>query len=146
MRLAYRGRSILAMPVVATLALVSVAAAQEHAGYVTSVEGRVTVARASSPEPTLLRFRDPVLVRDRITTGKESFARILLGGKAVVTVREFSAVTITEVPGLATVDVGGGRGAVAVPRERMRPRVLVEVATPNAVAAIRAPLLLPQLY
>ena len=146
MRVAYRGRSILVMPIVATLALASVAVAQEHAGYVTSIEGRVTVARASSPEPTLLRFRDPVLVRDRIVTDKESFARILLGGRAVVTVREFSTVTITEVPGVATVDVTSGRAAVAVARERMRPGDLVEVRTPNAVAGIRGTVIVAEVF
>jgi FecR protein len=146
MRLSYRRRSVLLMPIVATLAFASVAVAQEHAGYVTSVEGRVTVARASSPEPALLRFRDAVLVRDRIATGKESFVRLLLGGRAVVTVREFSTVTITEVPGVATVDVGGGRVAVAVARERMRPGDLVEVRTPNAVAGIRGTVIVAEVF
>ena len=146
MRLAYRGRTILVTPLVAMLAVASVAAAQEHAGYVTTVEGRVTVARASSPEPMLLRFHDPVLVRDRIATGKESFARILLGGRAVVSVREFSVVTITEVPGVATVDVTSGRAAVAVARERMRPGDLVEVRTPNAIAGIRGTVIVAEVF
>jgi hypothetical protein len=146
MRLGHRSRSALLAPVVATLALASVAVAQEHAGVVTTLEGRVTVARASLPEPALLKFRDRVFVRDRITTGKESFARILLGGKAVVTVREFSAVTITEVPGVATVDVGSGRVAVAVARERMRPGDLVEVRTPNAVAGIRGTVIVAEVF
>jgi hypothetical protein len=136
MRLALH-RSALLAPVIATLALGSAAFAQEHAGVVTTLEGRVTVTRASLSEPALLKFRDAVFVHDRIATGKESFARILLGGKAVVTVREFSSVTITEAPGLATVNVGSGRAAVAVARERMRPGDLVEVRTPNAVAGIR---------
>src|SRR5262245_16970196 len=146
MRLGHRSCSALLAPVVATLALASVAVAQEHAGFVTTLEGRVTVARASLPEPALLKFRDPVFVRDRITTGKESFARILLGGKAVVTVREFSAVTITEVPDVATVDVGSGRVAVAVARERMRPGDLVEVRTPNAVAGIRGTVIVAEVF
>ena len=85
-------------------------------------------------------------MRDRIATGKESFARILLGGKAVVTIREFSAVTITEVPGVATVAVGSGRVAVAVVRERMRPGDLVEVRTPNAVAGIRGTVIVAEVF
>ena len=85
-------------------------------------------------------------MRDRIATGKESFARILLGGKAVVTIREFSAVTITEVPGVATVAVGSGRVAVAVARERMRPGDLVEVRTPNAVAGIRGTVIVAEVF
>lgn len=139
-------RSALLASAIATLALGSSAIAQEHAGVVTTLEGRVTVARASLSEPALLKFRDAVFVRDRIATGKESFARILLGGRAIVTVREFSTVTITEVPGVATVDVGSGRVAVAVARERMRPGDLVEVRTPNAVAGIRGTVIVAEVF
>jgi FecR protein len=146
MRVRHRSRSVLLAPVVASLALAATALAQEHAGVVTTLEGRVTVARASSPEETLLKFRDAVFVRDRIATGKESFARILLGGRALVTVREYSTVTITEVPGTATVDVGSGRVAVAVARERMRPGDLVEVRTPNAVAGIRGTVIVAEVF
>jgi len=131
---------------IATLATASLAAAQERAGVVTTLEGKVTVVRAASPELTPLKFRDAIFVRDRIATGKESFARILLGGKAVVTIREFSAVTITEVPGVATVAVGSGRVAVAVARERMRPGDLVEVRTPNAVAGIRGTVIVAEVF
>ena len=121
----------------AALALASFASAQEQAGYVTTLQGTVTVARATAPAPTPLKFRDAVFARDRIATGKDSFARVLLGGRAVVTIREFSSVTITESPAVATVNVASGRVAVAVARERMRPGDLVEVRTPNAVAGIR---------
>ena len=76
-------------------------------------------------------------MKDRITTGSNAVARILLAGRAVVTVREHSVVTITEVPGVSTVDVVAGRAAVAVAREKMQPGDLVEVRTPNAVAGIR---------
>ena len=144
----FRHRSTYAVlaSAIATLATASLAAAQERAGVVTTLEGKVTVVRASSPELTPLKFRDAIFVRDRITTGKESFARILLGGKAVVTIREFSAVTITEVPGVATVAVGSGRVAVAVARERMRPGDLVEVRTPNAVAGIRGTVIVAEVF
>jgi hypothetical protein len=137
MRLGHRTTQATLASAVATLAFASVATAQERAGVVTTLDGNVTVARASESEPSPLKFRDAVFVRDRIATGKDSFARILLGGRALVTIREYSTVTITEVPGVATVDVGSGRVAVAVARERMRPGDLVEVRTPNAVAGIR---------
>jgi hypothetical protein len=104
---------------------------------VTTLEGTVTVMRTSLPEPAPLKFRDDIFVKDRIATGQDSVARILLGGKAVVTVREHSVVTITEVPGLSTIDVAAGRAAVAVAREKMRAGDIVEVKTPNAVAGIR---------
>jgi FecR protein len=146
MRLGHRGSRVATVSAIATLALASLASAQERAGVVTTLEGTVTVARASAPELSPLKFRDAVFVRDRIATGKDSFARILLGGRAVVTIREYSAVTITEVPGVATIDVGSGRVAVAVARERMRPGDLVEVRTPNAVAGIRGTVIVAEVF
>ena len=146
MRLGHRSTRVVLASAIATLAIASLASAQERAGVVTTLKGKVTVVRASSSKLTPLKFRDAVFVRDRITTGKDSFARVLLGGKAVVTIREFSAVTITEVPGVATVDVGGGRVAVAVARERMRPGDLVEVRTPNAVAGIRGTVIVAEVF
>ena len=131
---------------IAALALATLASAQERAGVVTTLEGNVTVARAASSEPAALRFRDDVFVRDRIATGQQSFARILLGGKAIVTVREFSAVTITEAPGVATINVGIGRVAVAVVRERMQTGEIVEVRTPNAVAGIRGTVIVAEVF
>ena len=128
---------LLALGVLLALATVTQPEAQERAGVVTTLEGNVTVMRASLAEPAPLKFKDDIFVKDRVATGKDSVARILLGGRAVVTVRERSVVTITEVPGLSTVDVVAGRAAVAVARERMRPGDLIEVKTPNAVAGIR---------
>jgi hypothetical protein len=120
--------------------------AQVRAGVVTTLEGHVTVARASLPKPAPLKFKDDIFVLDRIATGKDSVARILLGGRAVVTVREHSTVTITEVPGVATVDVAAGRVAVAVAREKMRAGDLVEVKTPNAVAGIRGTVVVAEVF
>ena len=108
-----------------------------RAGIVTAVSGTATVSRASLVTPRALKFRDDVLVHDRIATGTESLARILLGGKAVVTVRERSVVTITESPSMSTVDVLSGKIALAVAKERMRPGEAIELRTPNAVAGIR---------
>jgi hypothetical protein len=111
--------------------------AQEPVGVVTNADGSVTVSRAALPQPAPLRFRDKVFVQDRIATGASAIARILLGGRAIVTVREHSTVTITESPNVSTVTVGQGRIAVAVARERMGAGDVVEVRTPNAVAGIR---------
>jgi hypothetical protein len=146
MRLGRFSTSAVLVLAVATLAMASPAAAQQRAGVVTTLEGKVTVARASLPELALLKFRDDVLVNDRITTGEKASARVLLGGRAVVTVRERSTVTITETPGVSTVDVIGGRVAVAVARERMRPGDLVEVRTPNAVAGIRGTVIVAEVW
>ncbi len=70
----------------------------------TTLAGDATVARASLSTPRALRFKDDVFLRDRISTAERSIVRVLLGGKALVTVRELSALTITEDTGRSTID------------------------------------------
>jgi FecR protein len=106
------------------------------AGVVTTLEGNVTVTRVTVP-PQPLKFRDDVFVNDTVTTGERSIARMLLGGKAVVTVRERSALTITEIPGKATIDLAAGKIALAVAKDKMRPGESIEIRAANAVAGIR---------
>jgi hypothetical protein len=131
-------RRILAVSLLITSFWPALAAAQAtKAGVVTTLEGNVTAARTSAPQPVALKFKDDVFVNDRVVTGDRSLARLLLGGKAVVTVRERSALRITEVPGRSTVDLDSGKVAVAVAKDKMRPGEQVEVKTPNAVAAVR---------
>lgn len=139
-------RRLRTLVAVVALALGTHAEAQDRAGVVTTLEGQVTVTRASLPEPAPLKFKDDIFVRDRIAAGKDSVARILLGGRAAVTIREHSTVTITEAPGVATVDVAAGRVAVAVARERMRAGDRVEVRTPNAVAGIRGTVVVAEVF
>jgi hypothetical protein len=121
----------------AALLLASSALAQERVGVVTNIEGFATVARVALPEPKPLHFRDDLFLRDRITTGERSIVRVLLGGKATVTARERSVLTITEVPGVATINLGAGRIAVAVAKGLMKPGEVIQIKTPNAVTAIR---------
>jgi hypothetical protein len=78
-----------------------------------------------------------VYVRDRITTGDQSVVRVLLGGKATVTARERSVLTITESAGVSTVHLVDGRVSVAVSKGLMKPGEVIEIRTPNAVSAIR---------
>ena len=118
------------------VAVPTTAWSQERVGVATTVLGPVSLARASAPaEP--LKFKDDILMNDRITTGEKGFTRLLLGGKAVVTAREHSVLTIKEVPGTSTVDLSSGRVSVVVDKSKMRPGELVEIRTPNAVAGIR---------
>jgi hypothetical protein len=106
------------------------------AGVVTTLERHVTVTRVTlAPQP--LKFRDDVFVDDTVTTGDQSIARMLLGGKAVVTVRERSRLTITEVPGKATIDLQAGKIALAVAKDKMRSGESIEIRAANAVAGIR---------
>jgi hypothetical protein len=131
-------RPAIALAVVVLQLAPSAAFAQaSKAGVVTTLEGNVTVTSATVPQPRPLKFRDDVFVNDRVVTGDRSIARMLLGGRAVVTVRERSALTITEIPGKSTITLDGGKIAVAVAREKMKPGDEIEVRTPNAVAGVR---------
>jgi len=119
------------------LSFPALVSAQQRVGVVTNVEGTAMVARLTAPEPQALQFKDDVFLRDRITTGERSFVRVLLGGKATVTARERSVLTITEVPGVATVHLDEGRISVAVSKALMTPGESIEIKTPNAITAIR---------
>jgi hypothetical protein len=116
-----------------------------EAGVVTTLAGTVTVARTALPAPRPLHFKDDVFVRDHIATAEKSLVRMLLGGKALVTVRELSSLTIKEETGRSTVDLSSGKIAMGVLRQRMRPGEVIEIRTPNAIAAIRGTVLVVEL-
>jgi hypothetical protein len=107
------------------------------AGVISTLQGTVTASRTTVPQPVPLKFKDDVFLQDRIATGDQSIARILLGGKALVTVRERSVLTITEIPGRSTVNLENGKIGLAVARERMAPGESVDIRTSNAIAAVR---------
>jgi hypothetical protein len=130
-----------ALSLALSAAVAAPAWSQERVGVVTTVIGPVTVTRASAPaEP--LKFKDDIFLRDRVTTGDAAMTRILMGGKVVVTARERSTLTVTEVPGLSTIDLTSGRIAVAVDKTRMKPGERVDVRTPNAIAGVRGTVLI----
>lgn len=110
-------------------------------GVVTTLQGRASVAHAARPEPVRLSFKDDVFPRDRISTGEGALVRVLLGGHAVVTVRELSVLTISEQAGRAVVALQSGAVAASVANERMRPGESIEIRTPNAIAAVRGTVL-----
>ncbi len=114
-------------------------------GVVTTLSGTVTVARAALPAPQPLKFKDDVFERDRISTAERSIVRVLLGGKALITVRELSSLTITEEASRSTVDLASGKVAVGVAHQRMRPGEIIEIRTPNAIAAVRGTVLVVEL-
>jgi|GEM_PF-1509064 len=129
-------RALAALVLVALSPMAAFGQAQ-RAGVVTTLEGNVTARRAALPDPVPLKFKDDVFVRDRVVTGDRSLARLLLGGKAVVTVRERSSLMVTEVPGRSTVDLDAGKVGLAVARDRMRPGEVIDIRTPNAIVAVR---------
>jgi hypothetical protein len=63
--------------------------------------------------------------------------RVLLGGKALITMRELSVLTVTEEAGRVTVDLASGKIGVAVVKGRMRPGEIIEIRSPNAIASVR---------
>ncbi|MBI2152333.1 MAG: FecR domain-containing protein [Candidatus Rokubacteria bacterium] len=110
------------------------------AGIVTAVSGSVMVARlAAAPRP--LRSGDTLYWRDVVEARKDGVARILLGGKTTVTVRELSRLELREeaqVNGVRyTVELVAGKVRASVARMLMRPGEQVEVRTRNAVASVR---------
>jgi len=78
----------LALFVLAILSPTAALGQAEKVGVVTTLEGNVTARRAVLPLPVPLKFKDDVFFRDTITTGDQSLARVLLGGKSIVTVRD----------------------------------------------------------
>src|SRR5581483_8178620 len=64
---------------------------------------------------------------------------------ALLTVRELSSLTITEETGRSTVDLSSGKVALGVLRQRMRPGEVIEIRTPNAIAAVRGTVLVVEL-
>src|SRR5256714_8932365 len=121
---------VLALPMAA-------ASGEPRGGVVVTVVGTATVARAATPEPAQLKLRDDLFMRDQITTGEQSFVRVLLGGKAAVSAREHSILRISERPSVSTVALAAGRLAAAVSKDRVKPGETVEIRVPNAIVAIR---------
>src|SRR6266536_6451932 len=106
-------------------------------GVVSTIAGQATISRTSLSQPIPLQFKDSVFDRDRIATAENSTVRVLMGGKALVTVRELSVLTITEELNRSTVDLQSGKIALGVLQQKMRPGEAIEVRTHNAVAAVR---------
>jgi FecR protein len=106
-------------------------------GIVTTLQGQATVAHVASSSTLPLKFKDSIFERDRINTAENSIVKVLMGGRAVVTVRELSVLTITEDLGRTTVNLESGKIAVSVAKQKMKPGETLEVHTPNAVAAVR---------
>jgi FecR protein len=110
-------------------------------GVVSTISGQATISRTSLAQPIPLQFKDSVFDRDRIATAENSTVRVLMGGKALVTVRELSVLTITEEMNRSVVDLQSGKVALGVLHQKMRPGESIEVRTHNAVAAVRGTVL-----
>jgi len=118
----------------------------QGAGVVTTLSGQATVARAALPAPMALKFKDDVFGRDRISTAENSLLRVLLGGKALVTVRELSVFTVTEDAGRSVVDLDSGKVAFGLNPQLLRPGQTYEIRTLNAVAAVRGTVVVAEVF
>lgn len=123
----------------------AVAQGQQGVGVVTTLVGEATVTRAALAQDQALKKRDDVYPQDRISTKERSLVHVLMGGKALLTVRELSVLTVTEEAGRATVNLQSGKVGLAVVRERMQPGEVIEVHTPHAVAAVRGTVLVVEI-
>jgi len=137
-----RGLGLLAPALLLLLPGVTSAQGAASVGTVTRVSGHVIVSRGTSNEMSTLKFKDSLFDHDRIGTGERSSARLLLGGKALVTVQELCSLTIAEQPGGADLRLTGGTVTLAVAGQRMRPDETVDVHLPNAVASARGAVLI----
>jgi hypothetical protein len=118
---------------------------QSGVGVVTTLVGEATVTRAAMIQEQILKKHDAVFPQDRLITKEHSLVHVLLGGKALLTVRELSVLTVTEEGGRATVNLHSGKVGLTVARERMRPGEAIEVHTPHAVAAVRGTVLVVEI-
>jgi len=110
------------------------------AGQVTAVAGPVTVTRVHvNPQP--VKFRDDLYWRDVVEAEKDAIARLLLGGKTTVTVRELSRLELREErhpEGMRyVIDLLAGKVRASVARMLMQPGEQVEVWTSNVVSSVR---------
>jgi len=113
----------------------SAVAQPEGLGIVTALSDSATVSRAGPSAP--LHFKDSILKRDRISTAENSLVRVLLGGRAIVTVRELSELTIADRASTMSLELSGGRMALSVARQLVGTGETVDVHTPSAVASMR---------
>src|SRR5947208_122088 len=109
------------------------------AGVVTTLQGRVTAARAALLQPVALKFKDDVFLNDRIVTDDRSIVRLLLGGKALVTVRERSTLPTTGPPAGPATNPAPGRAPAAATLDRSRPAAPTKGKQPTRAPAVRPP-------
>lgn len=109
-------------------------------GSVTELSGLALVTHAAVDQSAPLRVQDDVLLLDQIETKEGAVVRVLLGGRATVTVRELSVLTVTEDLRRSIVDLQGGKLALKIAKGTLKPGESVEVHTPNAIVGIRGSL------
>ncbi|HEV2171050.1 MAG TPA: FecR domain-containing protein [Candidatus Binatus sp.] len=132
---------ILAMVIVATIALASVARAQSTVGTITELKGSATIQRGSATTPAMLN--EPVMLHDRIATDKNASMTIGLVDKSFMQLNELTTLTIDDsmlVNGVGAPSkvglLGGDLHSVILGAMRGN-TTKFEVHTPNAIGAVR---------
>jgi hypothetical protein len=127
------------------LGLVAPAAAQSSGvGVVAKLSGDAVVTHATIAEPALLKLDDAVFLKDRIETRERAVVRVLFGGRFVVTVREYSVLTVSDDPAHPRVELQSGKLALKVLKGGIQAGESVEIWTPNAIVGIRGSLVVAE--
>jgi hypothetical protein len=120
----------------AAVVLVGGCARAGTAGAVTSVTGEATVVRSGAATQQPLTFRDEVHLGDRLATGVDSTARVLLGGTAVLTMSARAVLQIGGDAGRPVLMQDAGTIRYSIDLGRRPPVESFEIRTPNAVARV----------
>lgn len=117
---------------IALFLLLATSQAEAQTGVAVAVEGN-----AIKNQRTPLKVQDGLVRNDTIDTADKSLARLLLNGKATLTVKELSRFTITEEQNRAVINLSSGAILLSVARHLMAPGEEIQVRTPRAVAAVK---------
>ncbi len=126
---------VLALLMFLVWASLASAAPDQPIAVVSTLSGRVTVARPGGSTP--LKFRDKILLNDVISTADQSIVRLLVRDKALVAVQQQSVMTLGEEQGNLTLGLRTGRVGLEVVRRRLGVEEFLQIETPNARAALR---------
>jgi TonB family protein len=107
------------------------------AGVITALDGNVAAQRVAFPMPVPLKANDDIFLQDTITTGDGARMEMVLDSKVLVSMPERTVVTISEVSGRGTLDLGAGQLTVNARGDRPQSGQALEIRTPNAVAILR---------
>ena len=118
------------------------------AGIVTRVEGESSVRRVALPAPARLQVDAVLFVEDTVVTSARARVEMRLGCDLEAAFGEQSAVTITERPGVSTLDLQAGQVEFRVPPGFFPPRgsivppgvftsQRIQIATPNVIVVVR---------
>jgi hypothetical protein len=107
------------------------------AGVVTLLDGNAVARRVAVPDAIPLKIDDDLFLQDTITTGDGARMDMVLDSKVLVSMPERTVVTISEVSGRGTLDLGAGQLTLNARGDRPQSGQALEIRTPNAVAILR---------